>query len=130
MLEHTHDKKFLASQYGKHVVFLERPAMTRQKAYREPIVMKTKDKNAYEISVLQKRAELMHNVLAALSALQANRLEYPGDLGKFISITVFDSNDDKVQAEIELVSLIDKLESALMDSIGEKMIAAKKLLTR
>lgn len=42
MIEHTHDKTFLASQYGKFVVFMERPKKTRQKDYREPVVMKTK----------------------------------------------------------------------------------------
>lgn len=42
MLEHTHDKTFLASQYGKFVIFMERPKCTRQKKYREPVKVKTK----------------------------------------------------------------------------------------
>jgi hypothetical protein len=33
MIEHTHDKRFLASQYGKFVIFMERPPRTRQKRY-------------------------------------------------------------------------------------------------
>lgn len=36
MIQHTHDKDFLASQYGKFVIFMQRPGMTRQKKYREP----------------------------------------------------------------------------------------------
>lgn len=42
MIEHTHDKQFYASQYGKFVVFLERPKLTRQKKYRQPIITETK----------------------------------------------------------------------------------------
>jgi hypothetical protein len=42
MIEHTHDKRFLASQYGKFVIFMERPQRTRQKQYREPVIMQTK----------------------------------------------------------------------------------------
>lgn len=41
-MEHTSNKSYLASQYGKFVVFMERPRQTRQKKYREPIVTKTK----------------------------------------------------------------------------------------
>jgi hypothetical protein len=42
MIEHTHDKRFLASQYGKFVIFMERPPLTRQKRYTAPLTVKTK----------------------------------------------------------------------------------------
>lgn len=38
MIEHTHNKKYWARQFGKLVVFMERPELTRQKKYREPKV--------------------------------------------------------------------------------------------
>lgn len=42
MIEHTHDKSHFCSIVGRTVTFLARPALTRQKKYRQPIVVKKK----------------------------------------------------------------------------------------
>lgn len=42
MIEHTYNKPQYASIFGRTVVFMARPGLTRQKKYREPIVIKKK----------------------------------------------------------------------------------------
>lgn len=54
MTLHTHDKRFIASQYGRFVVFLERPIKTRQKDYREPLVV---DKKWHKTAAQAKKAK-------------------------------------------------------------------------
>lgn len=41
-IQHTHNKKFFSSRYGRLVLFMERPDRTKQKKYREPQLMARK----------------------------------------------------------------------------------------
>jgi hypothetical protein len=52
----TSEKPFYGVMIGRLVIFLARPELTRQKKYREPIVVKKKkfrDKKSAEIAVKQ-----------------------------------------------------------------------------
>lgn len=42
MIEHTSDKSHYAIPIGRTVLFMARPERTRQKAYREPVLVKKK----------------------------------------------------------------------------------------
>lgn len=42
MISHTHHLTNFATIIGRTVIFMSRPAKTRQKAYREPVVVKRK----------------------------------------------------------------------------------------
>lgn len=42
MIEHTHNKTHYAVQIGTLVQFMARPSLTRQKSYREPVIVKKK----------------------------------------------------------------------------------------
>ncbi len=42
MTEHTHDKTHWATITGRLVVFMARPGRTKQKKYREPVMIKKK----------------------------------------------------------------------------------------
>lgn len=58
MIDHTHDKTQYASVFGRTVVFMARPKKTRQKAYREPVVVKKKRfQNKAEANIAAKQWE-------------------------------------------------------------------------
>lgn len=42
MIQHTHDKTVFAVIIRRTVQFMARPALTRQKSYREPVIVKKK----------------------------------------------------------------------------------------
>lgn len=42
-MRHTHDKSMYAVRVGRSVTFMARPQPTRQKKYREPVVVEQKD---------------------------------------------------------------------------------------
>lgn len=62
MIEHTFHKSNLATIIGRTVIFMSRPAKTRQKTYREPVVVKKKrfaNKVEAEIAKKQWEGELL-----------------------------------------------------------------------
>jgi hypothetical protein len=62
MIEHTHDKAAWGVVIGRTVIFMARPEITRQKKYREPIVVdkkRYKNKAQAELAAMQWEGQLV-----------------------------------------------------------------------
>lgn len=59
---HTHDKSHYAVVIGRSVQFMARPELTRQKKYREPVIVKKKhypNKQQAELAAMQWEGKLL-----------------------------------------------------------------------